>query len=168
MLTTSLETELEIQRFLAHEARLLDESRLDEWLDLLANDIRYVMPIRETIPTGADRPPSAAGFALFDDDKSSIRLRTRRIQSNVAPTESPPPITQRLITNILVDAGDKPDEYCVRSNFLVHLERRGRHVSMFIGQRDDRLRRTEQGWKIASRRVLLAQSVLPMTISIFF
>jgi 3-phenylpropionate/cinnamic acid dioxygenase small subunit len=50
----------------------------------------------------------------------------------------------------------------------VHIERRGRHVSMFVGQRDDLLRRTEQGWKIATRRVTLAQTVLPMTISIFF
>ena len=106
-------------------------------------------------------------FALFDDDKSSIRLRTRRILSNVAPTESPPPLTQRLITNILIDPTAKADEYNVRSNFLVHLERRGRHVSIFVGSREDMLRRTREGWKIARRNVLLAQSVLPMTISIF-
>jgi biphenyl 2,3-dioxygenase subunit beta len=163
-----VETELEIQRFLAHEAKLLDDNALEEWLDLLAEDIRYFMPVRETIPKGPERPSSEAVFPLFDDDKSSIRLRTRRILSNVAPTESPPPLTQRLITNILIEPADKADEYHVRSNFLVHLERRGRHVSMFIGNREDLLRRTGEGWKIARRSVLLAQSVLPMTISVFF
>lgn len=167
MTSIPVETQLEIQRFLAHEAKLLDDNALEQWLDLLAEDIHYVMPVRETIPKGPDRPSSEASFALFDDDKSSIRLRTRRILSNVAPTESPPPLTQRLITNILIDPSDKADEYNARSNFLVHIERRGRHVSMFIGSREDVLRRTPEGWKIASRRVLLVQSVLPMTISIF-
>jgi biphenyl 2,3-dioxygenase beta subunit len=126
------------------------------------------MPVRETVPLGPERPSSPPTFALFDDDKSSIRLRTRRILSNVAPTESPPPITQRLITNILTEPTASAGEYRVYSNFIVHIERRGRHVSMFVGQRDDLLRRTEQGWKIATRRVTLAQTVLPMTISIFF
>ena len=167
MASISVGTELEIQRFLSHEAKLLDDNALEQWLDLLAEDIRYIMPVRETIPKGPDRPSSKASFALFDDDKSSIRLRTRRILSNVAPTESPPPLTQRLITNIPIDAADKADEYNVRSNFLVHIERRGRHVSMFIGSREDVLRRSGEGWKIARRHILLAQSVLPMTISIF-
>jgi biphenyl 2,3-dioxygenase subunit beta len=167
MVSIPVQTELEIQRFLAHEAKLLDDNQLEQWLDLLAEDIRYFMPVRETIPKGPERPSSEAAFALFDDDKSSIRLRTRRILSNVAPTESPPPLTQRLITNILTDPADKADEYNVRSNFLVHLERRGRHVSMFVGSREDVLRRTGEGWRIARRHVLLAQSVLPMTISIF-
>jgi biphenyl 2,3-dioxygenase beta subunit len=167
MVSIPVQTELEIQRFLAHEAKLLDDNQLEQWLDLLAEDIRYFMPVRETIPKGPERPSSEAAFALFDDDKSSIRLRTRRILSNVAPTESPPPLTQRLITNILPDPADKADEYNVRSNFLVHLERRGRHVSMFVGSREDVLRRTGEGWRIARRHVLLAQSVLPMTISIF-
>jgi 3-phenylpropionate/cinnamic acid dioxygenase small subunit len=163
-----IDVELDIQRFLAWEAKLLDENRLDEWLELLADDIRYVMPVRETIPLGPERPTSPATFALFDDDKSSIRLRTRRILSNVAPTESPPPITQRLITNILCEPTAAKGEYRVCSNFLVHIERRGRHVSTFVGQRDDLLRQTQKGWRIGTRRVTLAQSVLPMTISIFF
>jgi len=168
MTSIPVETELEIQRFLAREAKLLDDNALEQWLDLLSEDMHYFMPIRETIPRGPERPSSEPAFALFDDDKSSIRLRTRRILSNVAPTESPPPLTQRLITNILIDPADTTDEYNVRSNFLVHLERRGRHVSMFIGSREDVLRHSREGWKIAKRRVLLAQSVLPMTISIFF
>jgi len=168
MPTLPVETELEIQHFLAWEAKLLDENRLTEWLELLADDVRYIMPVRETVPRGPERPTSRAAFALFDDDKSSLRLRTRRILSNVAPTESPPPITQRLITNVLAESAGEAAEYRVCSNFLVHIERRGRHVSMFVGQRDDVLRRSEQGLTIAMRHVTLAQSVLPMTISIFF
>lgn len=167
MTSIPAETEREIQRFLTWEAKLLDDNALEQWLDLLSEDIHYFMPVRETIPKGPERPSSEPVFALFDDDKASIRLRTRRILSNVAPTESPPPLTQRMITNVLIDPADAPNEYNVRSNFLVHLERRGRHVSMFVGSREDVLRHSREGWKLAKRRILLAQSVLPMTISVF-
>ena len=38
----------EVEQFLYHEARLLDERRLHEWLDLLTDDVRYWMPVRTT------------------------------------------------------------------------------------------------------------------------
>jgi 3-phenylpropionate/cinnamic acid dioxygenase small subunit len=167
MLIVPVDIQLQIEQVLAYEARLLDGNRLDDWLDLLADDLRYYVPVRELVPRNAERRSGAEAFALFDDDKASIRLRARRMQSNVAPTESPPPIVQRLITNIAVEPTDIAGEYRVRSNFLAHLERRGRHSSMLIGSREDILRQSETGWKIARRQVQLAQTLLPMTISIF-
>lgn len=35
-----------IEQFLYYEARLLDDRRIDEWYELLANDIHYFMPTR--------------------------------------------------------------------------------------------------------------------------
>jgi 3-phenylpropionate/cinnamic acid dioxygenase small subunit len=167
MLMVPVDIQLQIHQVLAHEAYLLDNNRLDDWLDLLADDLRYTMPVRELVSRGTERPADSEAFALFDDDKASIRLRARRMQSNIAPTESPPPIVQRLITNIAIEPTDVAHEYRVRSNFLAHLERRGRHTSTLIGSREDILRQTDAGWKIARRQVQLAQTLLPMTISIF-
>ena len=39
----------EVHDFLVLEARMLDERRLDEWLDLLTDDIFYWMPIRSVV-----------------------------------------------------------------------------------------------------------------------
>ncbi|HEX9522922.1 MAG TPA: aromatic-ring-hydroxylating dioxygenase subunit beta, partial [Reyranella sp.] len=39
----------EIADFLYREAELLDERRYREWLDLLADDIRYWMPMRRNV-----------------------------------------------------------------------------------------------------------------------
>ena len=36
----------EIEQFLYHEARLLDQRRFHEWIELLADDIHYWMPVR--------------------------------------------------------------------------------------------------------------------------
>jgi len=169
MLRVPIEIQIEIEQFLAHEARLLEEHRLDEWLALLADDVKYVMPMRESVqqPDGSTAVPQG-GFALFDDDKSSLTLRAGRMQSQVAPTEVPLALVQRLITNVQVTEAGVPDQYEVRSNFLVHQERRGRHVSMFVGARDDLLRRANGSFKIARREVRLAQTLLPATISLFF
>jgi 3-phenylpropionate/cinnamic acid dioxygenase small subunit len=170
MLLVSVETQIEIEQFLAHEAQLLDEHRLDEWLALLADDHRYVMPTRESVEQPADGssvlPPS--GFALFDDDKDSLALRAGRMQSKVAPTEVPVSLVQRLITNIQVVDASVPGEYSVRSNFLIYQERRGRHASTFIGTRNDLLRRLGGSFEIARREIYLAQTLLPATISLFF
>src|SRR5258706_9551874 len=37
----------EIEEFLYREAHLLDEHRLDEWLGLFTDDVRYLIPLRE-------------------------------------------------------------------------------------------------------------------------
>src|SRR5258708_33206044 len=39
----------EIEQFLYHEAALLDERRFPEWIDLIADDINYHMPIRRNV-----------------------------------------------------------------------------------------------------------------------
>ena len=44
----------EITDFLYREAELLDERRYSEWLDLLADDVRYWMPIRRNVKLGDD------------------------------------------------------------------------------------------------------------------
>ncbi len=170
MLSVPVETQIQIEQFLIHEARLLEDHRLDEWLNLLADDVKYFMPIRETV----ERSPGDASallpssFALYDDDKSSLALRAGRLRSKSTPAEIPPAVEQRLITNIQAARTDNPEVYEVRSNFLVHQERRGRHTSMFIGSRDDVLRRVHASFQIARREIHLAQTVLPASAALFF
>ena len=57
----------EIAQFLYAEAELLDERRHDEWLALLADDIRYWMPMRRNVKygdTGARIHPRDRGHQL--------------------------------------------------------------------------------------------------------
>jgi 3-phenylpropionate/cinnamic acid dioxygenase small subunit len=50
----------------------------------------------------------------------------------------------------------------------VYQVRRDRTGTAFVGRREDHLRRQAGEWKIARRTILLAQSVLPRTLSLFF
>jgi hypothetical protein len=54
----------EIADFLYREAELLDERRYDEWLALLADDLRYWMPMRRNVKYGEEGHPRRAGYRL--------------------------------------------------------------------------------------------------------
>ena len=64
----------EIAEFLYAEAELLDERRYDEWLALLADDIRYWMPMRRNVKYG---DTSANSPARARTSAGSTRARTR-------------------------------------------------------------------------------------------
>ncbi len=61
----------EIEEFLYFEAELLDDRKLREWFDLLADDIRYWMPIRHNL---FERPEDIRGRAV----KARRRFLLRR------------------------------------------------------------------------------------------
>src|SRR5215813_6370858 len=75
-----------IEHFLYYEARLLDDRRLDEWYELLADDIHYFMPTRyNRLKREADREFSGPHeAALFDEDKVSLGQRIRRLHTGMA------------------------------------------------------------------------------------
>jgi 3-phenylpropionate/cinnamic acid dioxygenase small subunit len=161
----------EIEDFLYLEAELLDDRKLRQWLDLLTDDMRYWMPIRHNT---LERPREITdelakpgeGY-YFDDNKESLRLRVERVYSKSAWSELPPSRTRHLITNIRVkNAGG--DEMEVYSNFLVYRTRQETDQDLFVGTRQDILRRVNGGFKIARRTIILDQAVLDAkNISVF-
>ncbi len=42
----------EVERFIYHEAALMDDRRYEDWVDLMADDIHYFMPIRKNVKFG--------------------------------------------------------------------------------------------------------------------
>lgn len=157
----------EVEQFLYREARLLDEGRFSEWLDLFADDAQYLMPARET-RAGRDESVRKPGeLPLFEDDKAFLVMRVKRLDTELAHAEQPPSRTRHFVTNVEVVA-DEGDEVEVHSNVLVFQSRLERTESFFVGKRQDRLRRVNGRWQIARRRVILDQTLLPRSISIFF
>jgi 3-phenylpropionate/cinnamic acid dioxygenase small subunit len=157
----------DVEAFLYREARMLEDNRFDDWLNCFSDDVRYWMPIQESTDQ-AFKPEATDTFALYDDDKKSLELRVLRIKTGDAHAEVPPSTTQRLVTNIAVEADAAHDSLRVRSNFMVYQERRGQHGVIFFGKRNDVLRMIKGEFKIFQRRIDLAQKILPTTISIFF
>ena len=71
----------EIAGFLYAEAELLDERRHDEWLALLAEDIRYWMPMRRNVKYGdttREFTRESEDISWFDEGKETLTRRVRQ------------------------------------------------------------------------------------------
>ncbi len=156
-----------IEQFLFREVRLLSERRYEEWLDLLTDDIRYWMPARETVGGQPDAVSGDGEMAFFDDDKVFLAARIERLRSSLAHAEQPPSRLRYFISNVEIEELGE-DECDVRCNLLVYQSRLERTEVSYVGRREDRLRRIDRSWRIASRKISLDQTLVPRSRSRFF
>jgi len=157
----------EIEDFLYREADLLDERRYDEWLALLADDVRYWMPMRRNVKVDdREREFTREGrdISWFDEGRETLTRRVRQIQTGIHWAEEPVSRISHLISNVqLVDinpSAAEPAEVSVRCRFLVYRNRVETETDILVGKREDLLRRAGDGWQIARRKILLDQNVL--------
>lgn len=161
----------QVEDFLYLEAELLDDRKLREWLDLFTDDARYWMPLRHNPferPADLTEELSKPGEGYyFDDDKKSLKIRVERVYAKNAWAEIPPSRTRHFVSNVRVKRDDG-SELEVRSNFLVYRTRMETDQDMFVGERQDLLRRVNGSFKIARRTIILDQAVLAAkNISVF-
>lgn len=153
----------EIAEFLIDEAAVLDNLDFAGWAAMLAEDLSYTAPIRQT-RAGADRLNSVvASIGHFDDDYLSIMGRVGRLNTKSAWAEDPPSRTRRLVTNVRIWEADKAGEYEVISYLLLSRSRyEEADLQVLTAERRDRLRRVDGGFKLVRREILVDQSVLGM------
>jgi 3-phenylpropionate/cinnamic acid dioxygenase small subunit len=157
----------EIEQFLYREARLLDDGRFAEWLDLFTDDAQYWVPARETRASRDEGVRKPGELPMFEDDKRFLVTRVKRLETELAHAEQPPSRTRHFVNNVeIVERGENEIE--VHSNILVFQSRLERTEMFFVGKREDRLRKVDGNWLIARRKVILDQTLLPRSISIFF
>ncbi len=166
------ELQQEIEQFLYHESRVLDEHRFEEWYGLLTDDIHYFMPTRyNRLKREADKEFSGPNdAAFFDEDKQSIAQRIRRLNTGMAWAEDPPSRTRHMVSNVVIRPRGN-SEYEVDCYFMVYRSRLEREVEMFVGMRHDIIRRGNNpaGFMIAARTIILDQSILmARNLSFFF
>ena len=162
----------EVEEFLFKEALLLDERRLTEWLDMLAEDIHYFMPIRMNVKFGDwdlefSNPDTEISY--FDEGKDILSGRVKQINTGVHWAEEPVSRFEHIISNVLI-LGVDGDDVRVSSKFFCYQNRLQDEVNIFVGRRYDTLRRDpETGFKVAKREIILDQSVLlPKVVNTFF
>ena len=167
----SPDLQLAVERWLYTEAELLDDKRFDDWLDYLADDVKYLVPIRSNRPTRGRTPAPADGSAHIEDDKNGLRVRVKRLNTGLAWAEDPPTKTRHLITNVRITLADRPNELGVKSNFFINIARPHVEQASFAGERHDILRAVGgvRRFELAHRTVILDQTILATnTLSLFF
>src|SRR5215831_8990317 len=106
-------TRQQVEDFLYHEAALLDDWKLDEWLTLLTDDATYRVPSN-------DRPDADPANTLFTiaDDIRRIKARVHRLKDKNAHAEYPPSRTRRMVGNVRI-VEQTGAELRVEANFVI-------------------------------------------------
>jgi 3-phenylpropionate/cinnamic acid dioxygenase small subunit len=164
---TRLLLKQEIEEFLYREADLLDERRYEDWLVLIAEDVRYWMPMRRNVKVGeAEREFTRAGQDInwFDEGKDTLTRRVRQILTGMHWAEEPVSRISHMISNVrLIEVNPsaaEPAEVTVRCRFLIYRNRVETETDILVGKREDLLRRVDGQWQIARRKIVLDQNVL--------
>ena len=161
----------EIEQFFILEAELLDTRQFNAWLNLLAEDIRYWMPLASNRQYGdwdCEYTEEGRDLNWFDEGKFELEQRVRQIETGQHWAEEPVSRTTHMFSNLQAAeaGGDMIDTRC---RFLVYRNRTETETDFFIGKRHDRLRRSEDGFQIAGRKIFLDQSVLlAKNLTVFF
>lgn len=168
--TVSADVLHEIEQFLYREARYLDEERYREWLGLMTDDIEYWMPLNENRYRRDKRPALGRNdVAIYNERLQDLEMRVARYEQGPVWIEDPPNRTQHVITNIEANWLTPPVEAQVFSKFILYRNRRHDDEATLVGNREDGLRKLSGEWKLARRKIVLAQNVvLDVNLSVFF
>ncbi len=151
-----------LEQTLYREARLLDQERYDEWVEMLAEDIHYHMPGIETRyrRDRTDQVHDLTRMAYYNDGLGDLLKRLARLKTGTAWSEDPATRFTHLITNIEVETTERDGEYRVFSNFLAYRSRNERDQDTLIGNREDIWREQGTGFVLSKRLIILKQNVL--------
>lgn len=145
-----------VEQYLYREARLLDEGKFAEWLDLYAPDGIYWMPSQP----GQTDPKNVA--SIIYEDYPILAIRVRRLFEARALVLTPMPQTTHMLNNIETE---EAEDGTLRAHcaFLCVEYQAGRQKT-FAGRQSFELVPEGQSYRIRFKRVdlLNAGGVLPL------
>lgn len=136
------------RNLLEREARILDQLRFEEWLDLFAPECIYWVP---ATPEGGD--PRREVAVMFDD-RRRLEDRIYRLRTGYAWSQAPSSRTSRIVSNVEVFRCDREDQRMVRSNFSISEFWDG-EIRMLAGWTGHRLRNIDGVWLISAKQINL-------------
>jgi benzoate/toluate 1,2-dioxygenase beta subunit len=141
----------DVEQFLFQEARLLDEGRFEEWLDLFAPDALY------WLPAGSGDIDPTEHVSIVYDTRHEMKARVARLRSGHAHAQDPASRMNRMISNVEVEQDDEDGEvvaHCVMALFVLT-----RHHSVIHSARCRFVLQPQNGgWKIMQKKVVLLRS----------
>lgn len=143
----------QVNQFYNQEARALDEEDYATWFTMLAEDVHYWMPSRESLFRKDETPDETGNMNHYNESLPSLQLRVARLHSGAAWAEDPRTRYRHLVTNLEVELGDNEGEVKVRSNTLVYRNRLEREEYWLLAKREDVLRITDNSFKVAKRKI---------------
>lgn len=144
----------EVKKFLYLEARLADENRYVEWLELWdESDCRYWVPSNE------DDIDPQNHVSIIYDDRTRLEDRVFRLTRPSAHSQDPPARMRRILGNL--EIAHRDDEIHTACNFLITTVRRGMQ-EQHAGRVMHALAIDSESFRIRKKTVLLVNNDLPV------
>jgi 3-phenylpropionate/cinnamic acid dioxygenase small subunit len=148
-----------IERFLFHEARLMDEHRYEEWLALWQlEDATY------WIPANADDADPTQNVSVIYDRRGQLPNRIRRLKETIWLKERAPRL-KRIVGNIVVES-ENGNAQTIVSNFILSELHRGVQT-IWAGTSTHVLIEGAGGLRIKSKKVVLINNNEPLPNMLF-
>ena len=146
------DTERSIRRFVHHEARLLDERKFEDWIELFANNGHYWIPSRPG-QTNTSTVPS-----IIYENRPLLIIRVKRLRHPKAYAALPEPRTLHVIGNLEEKDHNATDhEYRVTCNLMV-TEHQQSTTRIFSATCEHILQQKNDEFKILLKRIDLINS----------
>ncbi len=144
---TSFPSDAELAAFVVREARLIDEQRFDEWLDLYDENGHYWMPLEY----GQADPRS--GNSLMYEDKLLLRIRCERLKGARTFSQKPKSRCCHVLQAPTVDSRDEAGNLYVTHTPFHYVETRFDEQQLFAGWAKHHIMVVDGMMKIRLKRV---------------
>ena len=105
-------TDVQLTQLVYREARLLDENRFDEWLDMFSADGHYWMPL-----TPGQKDPRLEASLMYED-RLLLQVRIERLRGHRTFSQQPPSRGHHLLQAPSVESrDDDAGHYITRCSF---------------------------------------------------
>ncbi|MGX7896054.1 aromatic-ring-hydroxylating dioxygenase subunit beta [Tsuneonella sp. HG222] len=159
-------TRAEAEDLLFREAAHLDRREWDEWLALYESDCEFWMPAWRDETTPISNPDTELSL-IYYRGRRNLEDRVWRLRSGTSVASSPLPRVVHAVSNVRVDVA-RPDDGVAAASFTVHLfDARAQRSHVFFGHYDYGLRRTGGEWRIARKKILLLNDVIPTVVDFY-
>lgn len=154
------------EELLYREALLLDRSEWNLWLDLYLPDAIFWMPAwRDELHLTTD--PESELSLIYYRGRRNLEDRVWRARSGLSVASTPRPRVVHSVTNILVESAAE-QEMLVSSSFTVHVyDRRSERTHVFFGRYEHALQNVDAAWRIATKKILLLNDVIPTVVDFY-
>jgi p-cumate 2,3-dioxygenase beta subunit len=142
-------TRAELEDLLYQEAYLLDEWRMEEWLELWEPDAEYVVPTNDNPQADPEND-----LMYINHDFRLLKGLVVRLMSVHAHREYPWSKTRHIVTNVRVVGEDEEGLAHADAAFMVWRFRL-KDRDCYVGRYEIRVRRTPSGLKLVRKWVTL-------------
>jgi 3-phenylpropionate/cinnamic acid dioxygenase small subunit len=143
-----------------------------EWVqNRVAQDVLYRLPVRQNRLRDDANSQFSEGMFHYDENYTTLFMKVMRLATTASPwAENPVSRTRRFVTNIKVYKTESPDELAVMSSLLITRSRYTEPTPLVLtAERRDVLRRSDEGFKLSKRTILVDQATLGYpNLAVFF